>query len=141
MNQTACILIIILISIGCLQSYKWLGTTVVARGIHRFEKATELYFDAFGLGPSEVIAIVGASVLLFGPDQVKNKFRKSGAKGALVSKGWSADRSERISDMQQYAQKQRNRRAMVRIKQALVDEEPYVVEMVTKYKNDKRELS
>ena len=70
-----------------------------------------LRIDLFGLGPSEIVIIIGAGLLLYGPDRVKQQLRDSGVKGKIVSAGWKAERLERITEMDEYAENVRKRRS------------------------------
>lgn len=79
------------------------------------ENKQPIMFDLFGLGPSEIIVIVGAAAFLYGPDRLKQQLRDSGVKGGIVSAGWKADRMERIDVMKKNASKARRYRAIQRI--------------------------
>ena len=82
-----------------------------------------LYLDLFGLGPTEIIVVIAAGVLLFGPDRVKGELREKGVKNELVSAGWRADNQERINRMRNFARERRNKRSWDRIAEALENED------------------
>jgi hypothetical protein len=105
-----------------------------ARGSGLRLPTTALQLDFFGLGPPEVVVFFVAVTLLFGPDRVKAQLQAKDD-GKIVSKGWRADRAERIVDMQTYAQKTRRRRALDRVNEALEEEEPYVVQRKAEYES------
>ena len=78
-----------------------------------------LHLDLFGLGPTEIIVVVAAGVLLFGPDRVKDQLREKGVRNELVSAGWRADNQERIKRMRKFARERRKQRILGRIAEAL----------------------
>jgi len=80
-----------------------------------FRNHQALYVDIFGLGPSEVIIIIGAGLVLYGPDKFKQQLRDSGVKGKIVSAGWRQDRSENIKNMIENAENMRKNRKIKRI--------------------------
>lgn len=81
--------------------------------------STALKLDIFGLGPTEVVVIITAGVLLFGPDKLKSQLKEKGIKGGLVSSGWRAESLERIDERRSYATKRRNQRSWDRINEAI----------------------
>lgn len=86
-------------------------------------RSQPLYLDFFGLGPSEFVIIIGVSVLLFGPDRIKEQLRSSGVKGEFVSSGWQADRQERIENLEKRAYQIRKARLFSRVAKENEDEE------------------
>jgi len=86
-------------------------------------RSQPLYLDFFGLGPSEFVIIIGVSVLLFGPDRIKEQLRNSGVKGEFVSSGWQAERQERIENLEKRAYQLRKARLFSRIAKENEDEE------------------
>lgn len=89
---------------------------------------TKLQLDIFGLGPAEVVIIFGVVLLLFGPDRVKEQLREKGVKSKIVSKGWKAEREERIKDMTEFASARRTKRALKRINDAIESGDEKVLE-------------
>ena len=86
-------------------------------------RSQPLYLDFFGLGPSEFVIIIGVSVLLFGPDRIKEQLRSSGVKGEFVSSGWQAERQERIENLEKRAYQLRKARLFSRVADENKDEE------------------
>lgn len=80
-----------------------------------------LYVDIFGLGPSEVIIIVGAGLFLYGPDRLKQQLRDSGVKGKIVSAGWRQERADNIKSMIKNAENMRKSRKIKRILESDID--------------------
>ena len=80
-----------------------------------FHRNRVLHVDVFGLGPSEVIIIVGAGLFLYGPDRLKQQLRDSGVKGKIVSAGWRQERAESIKTMIENAENMRKKRKIKRI--------------------------
>lgn len=97
---------------------------------------TRLQLDIFGLGPAEVVIIAGAAALLFGPGRLKEQLREKGIKGAVVSKGYKAEREERIALMIEKAEKERKRRAWERVNLSLsIDENGEVAQRLQAYES------
>lgn len=81
-----------------------------------------LQIDLFGLGPSEVVVVVAAAALLYGPDRIKGQLRDSGVENDFVKgKGLRAERVERVESMTKLAEGRRKKRTWNRINAAIVD--------------------
>ncbi len=87
----------------------------------RVRRSKVLNVDIFGLGPSEVIIIVGAGLFLYGPDRLKQQLRESGVKGKIVSAGWRQERAENIKAMIENAENMRKNRKIKRILESDID--------------------
>jgi Sec-independent protein translocase protein TatA len=75
--------------------------------------ATELQLDLFGLGPTEIVIVVGTGLVLFGPDTIKKRFAGNmggDAKAARNSDWTTQGRAERIARMRAYADAARRER-------------------------------
>lgn len=110
-----------------------------------------LFADIFGLGPTEVVIIAAAALLLFGPgkshsllifnfslqmawlDRLKSQLRERGVKGAIVSEGWRAEREERIKELRTNAEVRRKARAMKFLQEAIAQDVPEVVDLVDEF--------
>eukprot|EP00981_Chlorochromonas_danica_P003516 scaffold659_cov192-Ochromonas_danica.AAC.29 len=127
-----------------LQRRKWKSETTTTTTIPSCNRsrqsvssssATRLYLDIFGLGPSEILIIAGAGLLLYGPAKVKEQLRGSGVKGQIVSKGWIYDRKERIEEMKKYATKRRSQRALEFINQAIEEGDEEVLKKMEEFED------
>ena len=114
---------ILLVSIFTLLNLIWnipaLLAPIQKRTCSSRSVSTALKLDIFGLGPTEVVVILTAGVLLFGPDKLKSQLREKGIKGGVVSSGWRAESLERIDDLRSYASKRRKQRSWDRINEAI----------------------
>ena len=116
--------------------------------------------DIFGLGPTEVVIILGAAAFLYGPgwecsmqdgnwrwfyshdvDRIKGQLRESGVKGVIVSAGWRAERDERIKELSQKAEFARKKRALQFLEEAVNNENLEVIELVDQFNNLSAEKS
>jgi hypothetical protein len=88
---------------------------------------TELKLDLFGLGPTEVAVMVGAGLILFGPDTIKKRFAGNRAgQGEEALGGWMLDRKHKIARMREVADAARRERAAWREDNgSLLDDEEY----------------
>ena len=80
-----------------------------------------------------MIIIVAAGFFIYGPERVKNQLREKGVEGPIASKGWVADRDERIEDMQKRARRVRANRAMQRVNEAMDEGNQYVIDKVDEF--------
>ena len=69
-----------------------------------------------------------AFLVIYGPDRLRGQLRSSGVKSDLVREGWKREQIERIKDMQEFAEKRRRRRAMLRLEAAIESNDPEVLE-------------
>mmetsp|Transcript_8897 Transcript_8897/g.12172 ORF Transcript_8897/g.12172 Transcript_8897/m.12172 type:complete len:157 (+) Transcript_8897:15-485(+) len=99
------------------------------------QSKSKLFLDIFGLGPTEVVIILGAAALLYGPDRIKGQLRESGVKGVIVSAGWRAERKERIKELSQKAESVRKKRALQFLEEAVTNENLEVIELVDQFNN------
>mmetsp|Transcript_21477 Transcript_21477/g.30778 ORF Transcript_21477/g.30778 Transcript_21477/m.30778 type:complete len:158 (-) Transcript_21477:65-538(-) len=99
------------------------------------QSKSKLFLDIFGLGPTEVVIILGAAALLYGPDRIKGQLRESGVKGVIVSAGWRAEREERIKELSQKAESVRKKRALQFLEEAVTNENLEVIELVDQFNN------
>lgn len=106
----------------------------IKQKISTLPTTTSLGLDIFGLGPTEVLVIVGAAVLLYGPSSIAERFKNplkarnkkqeiDPAKIGSDLSGWEKDRLIEINEMKAVAQKFRKQRAMSRIEAAMEEEE------------------
>lgn len=93
--------------------------------------STSLSLDIFGLGPTEVAIMVGAGLVLFGPDRIKERLQaKKAVKGETISEGWVADREERITLMQKNAERVRKRRVLERMSKFLEEGDQDAIDVI-----------
>jgi Sec-independent protein translocase protein TatA len=96
---------------------------------------TAVQLDIFGLGPAEVVVIAGAAALLYGPGRIKEQLRDKGIKGGVVSKGFKAEREERIALMIESADLARKQRAWDRIREALNSDDEELTKRMEEFEN------
>jgi Sec-independent protein translocase protein TatA len=100
----------------------------------RSSKDSRLYLDLFGLGPTEIVIVIAAAGLLYGPDKVKGQLRDSGVENPIVvSKGLKGERRERIKEMTSGAQKLRKKRAWDRVNEAIADDDEEMLNRIQAY--------
>lgn len=97
---------------------------------------TKLYFDVFGVGPSELVVIAAAAGLIYGPDKVNKQFKEKGVQGAPTAKGWKREREERIKEMTEVARAARAKRGMNRLNRAMEDGNQYVLDKVDDFEDE-----
>lgn len=109
--------------VGIASSFRQIAWAPNASRTSGRARETRVGLDIFGLGPAEVVIIVGAAALLYGPGRLKEQLREKGVKGTVVSKGYKAEREERILNMVENADSQRKRRAWERVNLSLSEDE------------------
>ena len=122
------ILLVLLCSISCLNALRGLRT--LRHPKHSSQKRLQL--DVFGLGPAEVVVIAVAAAVLYGPGRLKEQLREKGIKGSAVSKGFKADREERVCTMLEYAERVRKQRTWVRINESIESGDPDTLDKLEK---------
>lgn len=109
--------------VGIASSFQHAAWGPGATSASRRARETRVELDIFGLGPAEVVIIAGAAALLYGPGRLKEQLREKGVKGTVVSKGFKAEREERVLSMLESADLQRKRRAWERVNFSLSQDE------------------
>lgn len=109
--------------VGIASSFRHVAWVPGAASASHRERETRVELDIFGLGPAEVVIIAGAAALLYGPGRLKEQLREKGVKGTVVSKGFKAEREERVLSMLESANLQRKRRAWERVNLSLSQDE------------------
>jgi Sec-independent protein translocase protein TatA len=88
-----------------------------------------LYLDIFGLGPPEVLIIIGSVLLFYGPERVRGQLRDRGVQNEVIqSKGPLKDREDRIEDLTNFADQRRKQRAWQRVNERIENEDPEIME-------------
>ena len=105
------------------------------------DSKTKLYLDLFGLGPTEIVVVIAAGVLLFGPDRVKDQLREKGVQNELVSAGWRADNQERIKRMRKVARDRRKKRSWDRIAEAIEDGDEETLTLIETLEESKKNVT
>jgi len=126
------ILLLVLCSISWLNALRGLCT----QRHPKHGNKTQLQLDVFGLGPAEVVVIAVAAAVLYGPGRLKEQLRDKGIKGSAVSKGFKADREERISTMLEYAEKARKKRTWSRINESIESGDPEILSKLEEISDD-----
>ena len=99
-----------------------------------------MYLDLFGLGPTEIVVVMAAGVLLFGPDRVKDQLREKGVQNEFVSAGWRADNLERIKRMRKLARDRRKKRSWDRIAEALEEGDEETVTLIESLEESQKKV-
>lgn len=110
-----------------------LAYSLVHRSSIQRSRTFKLQLDIFGLGPAEVVIIAGVAAFLYGPGRLKEQLREKGIKGTVVSKGFKAERQERIALMIEAAEKARKIRSWERINAAISIEDPVILKRLAEY--------
>lgn len=74
--------------------------------------------EILGIGPLEILFILGLGLILYGPDRLSNAISKKQFPSESMSNA-ERERSEEIEDMKKYAKARRVKRAWKRINEAV----------------------
>jgi hypothetical protein len=92
-------------------------------------KQSRLHLDIFGLGPPEVLIILGSIFLFYGPERVRGQLRDRGVQNEVIqSKGPLKDREDRIEDLTNFADRRRKQRAWQRVNERIENEDPEIMD-------------
>ena len=80
--------------------------------------------DIFGLGAPELVVVMIAGAVLFGPDGVKKQLRQKGVESPVLTEGPIAERAKRIKEELEYAKRCKDARSWRRINAALDADDP-----------------
>ncbi len=90
----------------------------------------------FGLGLPEVLVVMTAAAVLYGPAYLRKKSSADSARkdGRPQVEGWRLERLQRIDAMLESAAAVRNERAWQRILQAVEDDDKEVIQRIDSFK-------
>lgn len=112
------------------------GPKIINNNNRNILKKTSLQIDIFGLGPTEIVAIIAAGALLY-PRNNNKKKSKSERNSFIPEESWEVERNERIMNMRINAEKMRSKRALERINEAILNDNEYVLDRMAQYEDMK----
>lgn len=101
---------------------------------HLPRSTSRLYLDVFGLGPAEVLVILVAAGVLFGPDQLKNRLQKSKPK-AIADREKLPPAVRNMYEMMDIAEEVRKTRALRFLDEGIEQNDSYVLQRLEAFEH------
>ena len=114
--------------------------STVGRTLVNTRQRSRLYLDFFGLGPTELFTVLIAVTVFYGPGKLSsmnpmnNKGKKEGEEEEEkeIPVMWVRENQKTIDERTKYASKIRQKRAWERINQAIENNDPTVMEKLSR---------